>query len=216
MLGLDHSGGLILFASVTKHWRIEIFFFLSSPVFLSISSWLVSQRLSRAVSAGRVTRHTSAPETDLQRLRWQRTEPHRCQTGQRACVSCQTGTHTHTAAHTAAYCDVLTVAYELKYMILFLLLQSSFKLAKVGGKPSGWFKRTNAFDLNVAVIEWKCARVFGVCGCDEASGVWSAESAAPHSGVQSSRTGSHHRSSGLIWNLICPSRQLTLPKSCPF
>lgn len=171
MLGLDHSGGLILFQA----WLNIDVLKSSSPRFLSISSWLVSQRLSRAVSAGGVTRHTSAPETDLQRLRWQGTEPHRCQTGQRACVSCQTGTHTHTAQlHTLMFWQWFT-SWNI---ILFLLLQSSLKLAK-GGEPSGCFKRTNALDLKVTVIKWRCVRVFGVSGCDEASGVWSAESVAP-------------------------------------
>ena len=150
MLGLDHSGGLILFASVTKHWRIEIFFFLSSPVFLSISSWLVSQRLSRAVSAGRVTRHTSAPETDLQRLRWQRTEPHRCQTGQRACVSCQTGTHTHTHTHSCTHSCILWCFDSGLWVEIYdpiFIVAIKFQAGQSGGKTVRMIQEDKCFRL---------------------------------------------------------------------
>lgn len=183
MLGLDHSGGLILFQA----WLNIDVLKSSSPRFLSISSWLVSQRLSRAVSAGGVTRHTSAPETDLQRLRWQGTEPHRCQTGQRACVSCQTGTHTHTAQlHTLMFWQWFT-SWNI---ILFLLLQSRLKLAKGGGTVR-MFQEDKCFRLKSDCYQMK------MCPCVWCLRLWwSFRSVicwicSSPSALQSSRTGSH-------------------------
>lgn len=105
----------------------DMLLFWSLFTFLSLSSRLVSQRLSRPVSAGRVTRDPSDPETDLQRLRWQGTDPHRCQTRQRAQLPCQTGTSSLRAAQS----DALIPTYEMNFDPICLSSQSKISDKKL-------------------------------------------------------------------------------------
>lgn len=63
---------------------------------LPISSRPVPPHLSESLSVGGVTRDASDLETDLQRLCRQRTGTYCWEAWQRACISCQTGTNTHT------------------------------------------------------------------------------------------------------------------------
>lgn len=188
MLGLDHSGGLILFQA----WLNIDVLKSSSPAScpsalgLCLSGCRGLSQLAELPDTHQLLRQTCRDFADreLNPIAAKLDKEH---------VYPAKQVHTHTQLHTLMFWQWFT-SWNI---ILFLLLQSSLKLAK-GGEPSGCFKRTNALDLKVTVIKWRCVRVFGVSGCNEASGVWSAESVAPPRLYRARGRDHTYRSSGLI------------------
>ena len=148
MLGLDHSGGLILFASVTKHWRIEIFFFVLPRLPVHQLLACVSAAVEGCLSWQSYQTHISSWDRPAETSLTENWTPSLPNWTKSMCIlpNRYTHTHTHSCTHSCIlWCFDSGLWVEIYDPIFIVAIK--FQAGQSGGKTVRMIQEDKCFRL---------------------------------------------------------------------